>query len=545
MLGRSLGPLNNELQLRTAFLSSIPVSMDENTLKMLFSTVPTFEFAIRVQNSKGDPCSFGFIRYSSIESLKVVADIFSKVDYNSITKGKFDKLFKVTMDENTQRYVADYEASNGSEFASKITGKSIDDSVAEVTSKLKAWYQINEAAVGSTMLGRKEEVDTKKEPEEADEDSVVMDEEDFMDVPIEQREAVFAEIKEFRILSIKYEKVKIAQTAEETKEREKHLQAVASKALEDKSAARNIREEDESESEEISDDDDPPETDAELEAQRVARREAKTEKLFEETQRRWLGRERLRNSALERERIRDEDQEPRLEQDKKQALRKFSEFKDNGDYETRTMEYYYDHAKWVKTRMQFREREIEHDNKDAEDEAQELEAKEASKDKFLENLSGSLPATSVLSSATGKIKLSLGAGSKKLLKKTNEGDKLLDDGGDESLAKPKKAIKPLDYGDGVLAIPDDKESLFKWGVKWNALSEDVIEDSLKPFITSTIVEYLGVQEDDLIDFVVQHIRDHKAPEELVSELEMALDEDAEVFAKKVWKLLVQETEAAS
>lgn len=518
--------------------------MDEHTLKMLLSTVPTFEFIIRVQNSKGDPCSFGFIRYSSIESLKVVADILSKVDYNTVTKGKFDKLFKVTMDENTRRYIADYEASNGSNFESRITGKSIDDSVAELTSKLKAWYQINEAAVDSTMLGKKEEVDTR-ELKEVDEDSVVMDEEDFMDVPIEQRDAVFAEIKEFRVLSIKYEKVKIAQNAEETKEREKHLQQVASKALEDKSETKNIREEDESESEEISDDDDPPETDAELEAQRAARREAKAKKLFEETQRRWLGRERLRNSALERERIRDEDQEPRLEQDKKQAIRKLSEFKDNGDYETRTMEYYYDHAKWVKTRMQFREREIEHDNKDAEEEAQELEAKEASKDKFMEDLSGRLPATSVLSSATGKIKLSLGAGSRKLHKKTNEGDKLLDDGGDESLAKPKKSIKPLDYGDGVLAIPDDKDSLFKWSVKWDALSEDIIEDSLKPFITSTIVEYLGVQEDDLIDFVLQHIRDHKAPEELVSELEMALDEDAEIFAKKVWKLLVQETEAAS
>lgn len=518
---------------------------------MLLSSVPTFEFLIRVQNSKGEFCSFGFVRYSSIESLKVVSDIFSGVDYNAVTNGKIDTLFKITLDENTKRYITDYEAKNGSDYAMKLTGKSLSESIAEVTLKLRAWYQITEATVGSVILGKKEEIETTKEPEISDQDRVIIDEDDFMDVPIEQRDEVLAEIKEFRVLSIKYEKVKNAQNAEETKEREKHLEAVASKALEEKAATKKSSKKDEEESlDEESDDDndDPAETDEQIEEHRKHRREARMEKLFEESQRRWLGRERLRNSALERERVRDEDQDSRLELDKKQALRKFSDFKDNGEYETRTMEYYYDHAKWVKARMHFREREIEHDLRDAEEESAEVGAKNASQEKFMESLAGSIPFSSSTASApstagTGKIKLSLGGGAKKiLLKKNTEIDKLLDDGKDESVIKPRKLIKPLDYGNGNISIPDDKESLFSWAVKWNALAEDIIEDSLKPFITSIIVEYLGVQEDDLIDFVIEHIRNHKPPEELVAELEMALDEDAEVFTKKVWRLLVTETE---
>lgn len=530
--GRVLGPMNNEQQLRTAFLSYIPVSMDENTVNMILSTVPTFEFMIRVLNNKGEPCSFGFIRYSTIESLTAVSEIFSKVDYSAITQGKFDTLFKVTTDKNTQRYIKDYEATHGDDYISKITGKPLNESVIEVTAKLRAWYQINMANVGESILGTKEDIEKKKEPEQEpkDEEDVVIDEEDFMDVPVEQREEVLAEIKEFRILSIRQQKVKKAQHAEEIKEREKHLEAVASKALEEKSAVKISKQEDESESsmDEADDgDDDPPESDEQLERKRESRRAARMEKLFEESQRRWHARERLRTSALERERVRDEEQETRLEHDKKQAYRKFSEFKDNGEYETRTMEYYYDHAKWVKTRMQFRHRESEQDKRDAEEEALELEAKKAGQERFIESLAESLPSnTPPSSTSVGKIKLSLGGGAKKAsavpVKKSTELEKLLDDGNDESTVKPKKLIKSLNYGDGNVSVhvPEDKDVLFAWAVKWEALTEDVIEHSLKPFITNTIIEYLGVQEDDLIDFVVQHIRDHKRPEELVSELEM-------------------------
>lgn len=550
VLGRTLGSMNNEMQLRTAFLSYIPVSMDEHTANMLLSAVPTFEFLVRVQNSKGEPCSFGFVRYSSIESLKVVSEIFSKIDYSAITKGKFDTLFKVTIDENTQRYLTDYEATHGPDFASKITGKTLEESVREVTTKLKSWYQINEAAVGNSLLGKKDEVEEKKVEEENEEDQVHIDEDDFLDVPIEQREEVLAEIKEFRVLSIKYEKVKHEKTAEETKEREKHLEAVASKALEEKAvteANQNANESSDEGSDYDDDDDDPPESDEQLEQLRTARREARVDKLFEESQRRWLGRERLRNSALERERVRDEDQEGRLERDKRQAYRRYEDFKDNGEYETRTMEYYYDHSKWVKARMQFRQREIEQDERDARDEEIEQGEKKSNSENFMVSLAGSLQNQSSVigSSAAGKIKLSLGGASKKVsvpFKKQAGVETLLDDGRDAAQAKPKKLIKPLNYGDGHISIPDDKETLFAWDVKWDALNENTIEDSLKPFITNTIVEYLGVQEDDLIDFVVQHIREHKPPAELVSELEMALDEDAEVFARKVWKLLVTETE---
>ena len=76
------------------------------------------------------------------------------------------------------------------------------------------------------------------------------------------------------------------------------------------------------------------------------------------------------------------------------------------------------------------------------------------------------------------------------------------------------AIRP------AVKIPEEKDELFAWEVKWNNLSENIIEDDLKPVVINLIVESLGVQEDDLIDFILQHVREHKGPQELVSELEL-------------------------
>ena len=47
-----------------------------------------------------------------------------------------------------------------------------------------------------------------------------------------------------------------------------------------------------------------------------------------------------------------------------------------------------------------------------------------------------------------------------------------------------------------------------------------MENKIRPFATKKIIEAFGVQEQDLIDFVVQHISSHGSAESLASELEM-------------------------
>jgi hypothetical protein len=68
-------------------------------------------------------------------------------------------------------------------------------------------------------------------------------------------------------------------------------------------------------------------------------------------------------------------------------------------------------------------------------------------------------------------------------------------------------------------IPTDKDGLWKWNVKWEFVDGSVVSDQLKPFVEKKIVEYLGVQEQMLVDVVEEHVRKHGQPQKLVEQLE--------------------------
>jgi hypothetical protein len=87
-------------------------------------------------------------------------------------------------------------------------------------------------------------------------------------------------------------------------------------------------------------------------------------------------------------------------------------------------------------------------------------------------------------------------------------------------------------------IPSDVDALFAYKVRWTSLSSDNIETQIRPMVEKKVVEYLGVQEELLVHAVVDGIKNHRAPEELVGELEPALEEEAKLLVKKVWRLVV-------
>ena len=61
---------------------------------------------------------------------------------------------------------------------------------------------------------------------------------------------------------------------------------------------------------------------------------------------------------------------------------------------------------------------------------------------------------------------------------------------------------------------------------------------MRPFVEKKVVEFLGVQEDLLVDAVMDNLREMKDAQALVGELEDALEAEAEVLVKKVWRLVV-------
>lgn len=93
-------------------------------------------------------------------------------------------------------------------------------------------------------------------------------------------------------------------------------------------------------------------------------------------------------------------------------------------------------------------------------------------------------------------------------------------------------------------IPTTTTELFAYPVKFNYLTPAIIQSQIRPFVEKKIVEYLGVQEDLLVDAVMGGLKERKGAEEIVGELEEALGEreEAEGLVRKVWRLLVFWTE---
>jgi type III secretory pathway component EscV len=105
-------------------------------------------------------------------------------------------------------------------------------------------------------------------------------------------------------------------------------------------------------------------------------------------------------------------------------------------------------------------------------------------------------------------------------------------------------------------IPTDKEGLWNWKVEWDHVEDSIIADQLRPFVEKKIMEYLGVQEQLLVEAVEEHLKKRGSAEELVNELEgvsfffsvlkflqlltcpQPLDEDAENLVKKLWRMLI-------
>lgn len=89
-------------------------------------------------------------------------------------------------------------------------------------------------------------------------------------------------------------------------------------------------------------------------------------------------------------------------------------------------------------------------------------------------------------------------------------------------------------------IPTDPKELFAYPVKWELIAH-LIQTTLKTWIITKIINYLGEEEVSLTNYILSKLNAQCAPQDLVEELSMVLDEDAEGFVKKLWSMLVYYT----
>ena len=296
-------------------------------------------------------------------------------------------------------------------------------------------------------------------------------------------------------------------------------------------------------------DEDSDASDEELERRRKEKKDAEFEKLYLDQERRWLNRERSRTAAVEREKARDKDEEAQREAEKEAVAKRLREWNDDTEASRKVEEYYLDRSLWIRNRATFRSREANLDDSDraAEDreKARELQQQDQARgmaDDFLARQAIEMESKSLAPREPQRFKLSLGAAAQKAQAAASnrrtvaEVEGLLEDE-EEVDTSAKRTLIPIKFDNAAEAlglteeeraqaarqlasdIPSDKEGLWKWPVKWEFVDETVLGEQLKPFVEKKIVEYLGVQEQMLVDVVEDHIRKRGAPQDLVEQLE--------------------------
>ncbi|KAJ9325871.1 hypothetical protein DTO027B5_3899 [Paecilomyces variotii] len=314
-------------------------------------------------------------------------------------------------------------------------------------------------------------------------------------------------------------------------------------------------------------DEDTDASDEELERRRKEKRDAELEKLYLDQERRWLNRERSRTAAVEREKNRDKEEEAKADETKEAMAKRLREWNDDTEASRKVEDYYADRGAWIRSRAAFRSREQAMDDADRAAEErekarsqQQREQARGMADDFLARQAEELESRHEVPREPQRFKLSLGAAAQKAQAQSTrrtvaEVEGLLEDEEETGITQ-KRALVPIKFDSAAEAsglteeeraqaarqlaaeIPTEKEGLWKWDVKWEFVDESVLTEQLRPFVEKKIVEYLGVQEQMLVEVVEEHVRKHGPPQELVEQLEMALDEEAEVLVKKLWRMII-------
>ncbi|XP_023231414.1 RNA-binding protein 25-like [Centruroides sculpturatus] len=107
-----------------------------------------------------------------------------------------------------------------------------------------------------------------------------------------------------------------------------------------------------------------------------------------------------------------------------------------------------------------------------------------------------------------------------------------------STEEKRKHIKNL-----IDKIPTDKEKLFAFNLDWSLVDKSLMERKIKPWINKKIVEYIGEEEPTLVEFICSKVLAGSAAQSILDDVSMVLDEEAEVFVVKMWRLLIYEIES--
>ncbi|KAI8986138.1 hypothetical protein BD414DRAFT_416880 [Trametes punicea] len=306
----------------------------------------------------------------------------------------------------------------------------------------------------------------------------------------------------------------------------------------------------------------PAKTDEELEAERKEARRRDEENSYKDRERRYEPRERARIQALERAIARERAMKEAEERDRIEMRSRLDVWDDDESDEL----FYTDRPRWRALRARrlaaeqaadeesrlYEEREAENLRRESEaflarqmDEMQQLQEEQRKAGMLLDD------------GAPVKLGVSLAAAAKKTESAPKEMTTVFgpEDEEEETIKKRKVPLPKLDLVDSSekakerlekikSEVPRDKETLFKSKVRWDGVSDTVIDRKFEPLVKREMTKYLGeLEDDDLIMFVLEHLKDHKGPQKLIEGLEPVLEEEAAELVISVWRQLIFESMA--
>ncbi|KAI0718153.1 hypothetical protein C8T65DRAFT_639167 [Cerioporus squamosus] len=305
----------------------------------------------------------------------------------------------------------------------------------------------------------------------------------------------------------------------------------------------------------------PGKTDEELEQERREARRRDEENSYRDRERRYEPRERARIQALERAIARERAMKEAEERDRIEMRARLDVWDDDESDEP----FYTDRARWRSLRARrlaaeqaadeesrlYEEREAENLRRESEaflarqmDEMQALQDEQRKAGMLLEDGAPVKLSVSLAPAAPKE------AGPEK--KATVFGQ---EEEEEEAIRKRKVPLPKLDLAEGGEKakerlekmrgeVPRDKETLFKSKVRWDGVSDIMIDRKLEPLIKKQMTKYLGeLEDDDLIMFVLEHLKDHKGPQKLIEGLEPVLEEEAAEFVISIWRQIIFESMA--
>lgn len=73
-----------------------------------------------------------------------------------------------------------------------------------------------------------------------------------------------------------------------------------------------------------------------------------------------------------------------------------------------------------------------------------------------------------------------------------------------------------------------------------AILQHELHERMRPWISKKITEFLGEEEATLVDYIVSSTQEHVKASQMLELLQSILDDEAEMFVLKMWRMLIFE-----